>query len=135
MADWIYKNVPINFDVSSYFGFTYRITNLINDRQYIGRKYLWSFRRSRITGRRKKQPSNWKTYYGSCDELKNDIKALGKHLFKREILEFHTTKAMTNYEETRLLFVYDVLCAKMPNGQFRFYNANILGRYYRGHIE
>ena len=68
---------------------------------------------------------------GSCPELKEDIKLLGKPSFSREILSLHTTKGRTNYEETRQLFLHDVLTKTLTDGTPAFYNSNILGRYYR----
>jgi len=118
-------------DVGDYFGFVYRITNLTNQRQYIGRKYFWSFRTPKGKKRKVKQESDWKRYYGSCPELKEDIKLVGnKMLFKREILSLHETKGKTNFEETRQLFLNNVLTESL-NGQPAYYNSNILSRYFR----
>ena len=118
-------------DVGDYFGFVYLITNLTNQRQYIGRKYFWSFRTPKGKKRKVKQESDWKKYYGSCPELKEDVKEFGKENFKREILSLHETKGKTNYEETRQLFVNNVLSESLDNGDPKYYNSNILGRYYR----
>jgi len=118
-------------DVGDYFGFVYLITNLTNQRQYIGRKYFWSFRTPKGKKRKVKQESDWKKYYGSCPELKEDVKQFGKENFKREILSLHETKGKTNYEETRQLFVNNVLSESLDNGNPKYYNSNILGRYYR----
>ena len=118
-------------DVGDYFGFVYLITNLTNQRQYIGRKYFWSFRTPKGKKRKVKQESDWKKYYGSCPELKEDVKEFGKENFKREILSLHGTKGKTNYEETRQLFVNNVLSESLDNGNPKYYNSNILGRYYR----
>jgi hypothetical protein len=118
-------------DVGDYFGFVYLITNLTNQRQYIGRKYFWSFRTPKGKKRKVKQESDWKRYYGSCPELKEDVKEFGKENFKREILSLHETKGKTNYEETRQLFVNNVLSESLDNGDPKYYNSNILGRYYR----
>ena len=43
--------------------------------------------------RRVKKESDWKLYYGSSDELKEDVKLLGTHMFRREILSLHKSKA------------------------------------------
>jgi len=118
-------------DVGDYFGFVYLITNKSNQRQYIGRKYFWSFRTPKGKKRKVKQESDWKKYYGSCPELKEDVKQFGKENFKREILSLHETKGKTNYEETRQLFVNNVLSESLDNGNPKYYNSNILGRYYR----
>lgn len=135
MSNWIYKNKPIDFDVSKYFGFTYMITNLTNNKKYIGRKYLWSFRKPKGSKRRKKIESNWKKYYGSCDELKEDIKRLGKNNFKREIIKFYHSKLGVNYNETKLLVINDVLNKKFDNGEYEYYNSNIMNKYFRAYID
>ena len=118
-------------DINGYYGFVYLITNTINERKYIGRKYFWSFRKKKGHTRRTKQESDWKKYYGSCPELKEEIKTTGKEYFKREILSIHTTLGKCNYEETRQLFVNSVLTESLEDGTPAYYNSNVLGRYYR----
>ncbi len=118
-------------DVGDYFGFVYVITNLTNKRQYIGRKYFWAFRTPKGKKRKVKQESDWKKYYGSCPELKEDLKLYGKTQFKREIISLHKTKGQCNYEETRQLFYNNVLTEATNDGTPAYYNSNILGRYMR----
>jgi hypothetical protein len=118
-------------DIGEYFGFVYRITNKYNQRQYIGRKYFWSFRKPPGKKRKVKQESDWKKYYGSCPELKEDIKLYNKENFDREILSLHTTKGQCNYEETKQLFLNNVLIEALDDGCPAYYNSNILGRYMR----
>ena len=118
-------------DIGDYYGFVYLITNKSNQRQYIGRKYFWSFRKPPGKKRKVKQESDWKKYYGSCPELKEDIKKYGKETFSRVILSLHTTKGLCNYEETKQLFLNNVLSESLDNGVPAFYNSNILGRYMR----
>ena len=118
-------------DVGDYFGFVYLITNLTNQRQYIGRKYFWSFKTPKGKKRKVKQESDWKKYYGSCPELKEDLKKYGKETFSRVILSLHTTKGLCNYEETKQLFLNNVLSESLDNGMPAYYNSNILGRYMR----
>ena len=130
---WTY--LERNFDSDSIgdnFGFVYKITNLLNGRSYIGRKYFWSFRTPPGKKRKVKQESDWKRYYGSCPELKEDIKKNDtKVFFKREILSLHKTKGTCNFEETKQLFLNNVLSEALDNGEPAFYNSNILGRYMR----
>lgn len=129
---WWYKDGVFESDeINGYYGFVYLITNTIDERKYIGRKYFWSFRKKKGQNRRSKQESDWKNYYGSCPELKEDIKKYGKNNFRREILSLHTTLGKVNYEETRLLFVHSVLTESLTDGTPAFYNSNVLGRYYR----
>jgi len=116
-------------DIGDYFGFVYCIINKYNQRQYIGRKYFWSFRTPPGKKRRVKQESDWKKYYGSCPELKEDIKKYNKENFNREILSLHTKKMDCNYEETKQLFLNNVLSESLDDGTPAYYNQNILGRY------
>ena len=118
-------------DIGEYFGFVYCITNKYNQRQYIGRKYFWSFRTPPGKKRRVKQESDWKKYYGSCPELKEDIKKYNKENFNREILSLHKAKGDCNYEETKQLFINNVLTESLDDGTPAYYNSNILGRYMR----
>jgi len=129
---WIYNERPFTSDdVHDYFGFVYLITNFSNQRQYIGRKYFWSFRTPPGKKRKVKQESDWKKYYGSCPELKDDLKVFGKETFSREILSLHSTKGSCNFEETKQLFLNNVLQESLDTGGPAYYNSNILGRYMR----
>ena len=129
---WIYKNKPFSSDdIGNHYGFVYLITNKSNKRQYIGRKYFWSFRTPPGKKRKVKQESDWQKYYGSCPELKEDIKRYGKEIFSREILSLHGTKGTCNFEETKQLFLNNVLSEALDDGSPAYYNSNILGRYMR----
>ena len=129
---WMYNGVSFtSSDIQDYFGFVYLIRNTINGRKYIGRKYLWQFRTPKGKRRKVKSESDWKNYYGSCPELKEDIIKFGRENFSRTILSLHKTKGKTNYEETRQLFTNNVLTESLDNGEPAFYNSNILSRYYR----
>ena len=81
--------------------------------------------------RKVKQESDWQKYYGSCPELKEDIKKYGKEIFSREILSLHGTKGTCNFEETKQLFLNNVLSEALDDGSPAYYNSNILGRYMR----
>tara|TARA_B100001113_G_scaffold197332_1_gene161661 strand:- start:564 stop:1007 length:444 start_codon:yes stop_codon:yes gene_type:complete len=129
---WLYEGKPFTSDdIGDQFGFVYRITNLQTGKRYIGRKYFTSRRKPRGGKRRVTSESDWKKYYGSSDELKSDVKQLGKEIFKREILSLHATKGKVNFEETKQLFVNNVLIETLSDGTPAYYNSNILGRYYR----
>jgi hypothetical protein len=129
---WTYGGKVFNSDdVHDYFGFVYCITNVSTKRKYLGRKYFWSFRKPPGKKRKVKQESDWKKYYGSCPELKEDIKKYGKEIFSREIISLHRTKGLCNYEETKQLFLNNVLSESLDNGTPAYYNSNILGRYMR----
>ena len=129
---WSYNNKPFSSaDIGEYFGFVYLITNKSNNRKYIGRKYFFSFRTPKGKKRKVKSESDWKNYYGSCPELKEDIIKFGRENFSRTILSLHKTKGKTNFEETRQLFTNGVLTESLDNGTPAYYNSNILNRYFR----
>ena len=129
---WTYQGTTFtSSDIDDFFGFVYRITNLQDGREYIGRKYFWKFRTPRGKKRKVKSESDWKKYYGSCPELKEEILKLGRHNFSRVMLSLHKTAGKTNYEETRQLFTNNVLTEALDNGTPKYYNSNILSRYFR----
>lgn len=97
-----WENIPE--DISQWFGFVYRITSLSNGKKYIGKKQFWSNqKRPPLKGqkrsRRVTKESDWKKYYGSSNELKEDLQKYGKENFKREILELTTCKWESAYLE------------------------------------
>lgn len=127
---WTFNGKEIESqDISDYFGFVYQITNLTNNRKYIGRKYFFTSRRKKGKKRRIRQESNWKEYYGSSAKLLTDVETLGKQSFKREIISFHKTKGEVNYAEVKIQFQYEVL-EKMLGDQREYYNENIANRYF-----
>jgi len=73
--------------------------------------------------------SDWDTYYGSSEELKNDVKTLGPDKFKREILRFCTSLTSLTYFEAKAQFDSD--CLLYPD---KFYNAWIMCRTRRDHL-
>ena len=131
---WTYQGTTFTSDdINGFFGYVYCITNLQTGRKYIGRKYFVQKRKPR-SGKGKRRvtsESDWKKYYGSSDELKGDLKKFGKGIFKREILSLHKTKGTVNFEETKQLFLNNVLTEALDDGTPAYYNSNILGRYMR----
>lgn len=135
MEQWIHKGQPVLEIPEGMVGFVYLITNKINGRQYIGKKFCWSRRRKKVAGRKNRKivikESDWQTYWSSSDEIKTDVEKLGKDSFTREILEFYKMKKQISYAEVEQQVKQDVLTAKFPDGTYRFYNSNILGKYFR----
>ena len=96
------------------FGFIYEITNLTNNRKYIGKKQMVrKIRRKPLKGKKRKRidyiESDWKTYTGSSDVLNEDIKNLGMNNFKFNILKFCNSKFELSYFEAKIQFEKDVL--------------------------
>jgi len=129
---WRYLGEVFDSDhIQDNFGFVYLIYCTETNRKYLGRKYFWSFRTPKGKKRKVKQESDWKQYYGSCPELKEDVIKYGKDKFIRTILSLHKTGGKTNYEETRQLFLNNVLTESLDDGTPLYYNSNILSRYFR----
>jgi len=119
-------------DIDGNYGFVYIITNTVNDRKYIGKKWFWSLRKKKIKGKKRakrvKLESDWKDYYGSSAELLADIEKYGKDNFKREILVLCKTKGDTSYHEARLQFEFRVLESD------EYYNSWIICKVRKNHI-
>lgn len=102
--DWTYNGEPISQIPEGYIGFVYLITNLTNNKKYIGKK-LAQFRKSRppLKGKKNRRKytveSDWKDYWGSSDRLNEDVTNLGTEKFTREILYFCKSKAELSYLE------------------------------------
>ena len=129
---WTYKGTTFtSADIGDFFGYVYCITNKQSGRKYIGRKYFQQHRKHRGSRRKRTSESNWKAYYGSSPELQADVQCFGKAIFRREIISLHKTKGKVNYEETRQLFLNNVLTESLDDGTPAYYNSNVLGRYYK----
>ena len=127
---WVYKGTNFSSnDIGDFFGYVYLITNKSTGKKYIGRKYFVQKRKPKGGKRRVTSESDWKKYYGSSPELKSDVSTYGKENFSREILSLHTTLGQVNYEETKQLFLNNVLMEALDDGTPAYYNSNILGRY------
>ena len=130
---WLFESQEIEALPEDCVGFVYLITNLTNGRKYIGKK-LARFKTSkpplkgRKNRRRGSKESDWREYYGSNDELNEDIKNLGTENFKREILFYCYSKAECSYIEAREQFSRQVLEST------EYYNGHIQVRVHGSHI-
>ena len=127
---WTYKNKEVTEIPAEFIGFVYLITNITNDRKYIGKK-LTQFKRSKkpLKGRTNKRrytvESDWKDYYGSSDELTADVELLGKDKFTREIMFWCKSKSELSYIEAREQFTHKVLESR------EWYNGHIRVRVHQ----
>jgi len=136
---WYYKDIEVTELPDTCVGFVYLITNLTNDRKYIGKK-LAKFSKTKIktitlkSGEKKKKKikskvdSDWLEYYGSSIELSLDVSTLGQDKFKREILYFCSSKAASSYLEAKEQMLRNVLESN------DYYNNNIMIRVHGNHI-
>ena len=96
------------------FGFIYEITNLTNNRKYIGKKQCLSVKkRPPLKGKTKKRhqivETDWRTYTSSSNELNNDISILGIENFLFKIIMWCNSKWELSYHEAKLQFEKEVL--------------------------
>jgi hypothetical protein len=96
------------------YGFIYEITNLTNNRKYIGKKQCLTVRKKPpLKGKKNKRhvvlETDWKGYTSSSNQLNRDIEKLGKDKFKFKILRWCNSKWELAYNETRLQFEEEVL--------------------------
>lgn len=140
---WIYKEKEIS-SVSEVpdgaIGFVYLLTNLSNNKKYIGKKFLYSERKKALTKKEiaelpnkrlkkwktVKKESDWLQYDSSSEEVKKDMVA--GDMFRKEIIEFTYSKIQTTYLEVKLQFINNVLESD------DWYNNNINSSWFRGNI-
>jgi hypothetical protein len=113
--DWTHNGERFTSDdIGDFYGYVYRITNLVNGHDYVGRKYFNTVRKLKpLMGFKRKRKvikeTDWKEYWGSSKRLLEDIEKHGKHNFKREIICLCDTRGQTNYMEAKIQFEEDVL--------------------------
>ena len=133
---WIYKNnmiTSIEDMPEDSIGFIYIVYHKPTNKKYIGKKILEVSKKlpplkGKKRVRRVKKESDWLSYFGSNDTIREMIKEGKQDEFKREILFFAKTKRQLSYLETRELFKRDVLESD------EYFNSNILGKFYKGNI-
>lgn len=128
---WLYNDKELtDEDIKGYYGFIYRIDNMVDNRGYIGRKYFTKAGTKQVKGKKKKtrKESDWRDYYGSSPRLLADIERLGKDNFKRTIVRLCKTRGETNYWEAKYQFQLEVLESD------QYYNDNILVKFTRRNI-
>jgi hypothetical protein len=120
---WIFNNKQVKAEdiPTGAIGFIYLITNLTNNKKYIGKKLLTMASSKQVKGKKIKtrKPSDWVNYWSSCKELKDDVLLLGADKFKREILYFTYTISTHTYLEEREQYDRRVLESE------DYYNENI----------
>jgi hypothetical protein len=137
---WLYENTHVEQLPENCVGFVYLITNTVTGRKYIGKK-LAKFSRTTYrvvklkNGNKKRKKikskvdSDWQLYYGSNNQLNQDILALGADNFTRQILFYCRSKAECSYIEAREQFNHRVLESD------DWYNGQIVCRIHGSHIK
>lgn len=141
---WIYQdeliesidNVP-----EGAVGFIYLLTNLESGRRYIGKKSLFSERKTKLNKKEVaalenkrlkkwkmvKKESEWLGYMSSSEEIKKEA-AQGVQ-FRKEIICWTFSKIETYYLEVKLQFQNNVLESD------EWYNKNIASKWFKGNLK
>ena len=136
---WYYKNEPFSayapsLHISEYQGFVYVITDLTNNKKYVGKKGFWSKKtlpplKGKTRKRRSIVESDWKIYYGSSDQVKQILQENGEQSFHREILHLCKSKGEMSYLEAKEQFDRRVLLDD------NYYNGIINCKIHRSHVK
>lgn len=134
---WYYNDREFNpseDELRDWQGFVYIITDLTNNKKYIGKKGFWSRKtlpplKGKTRKRRSIVESNWRDYFGSSDLVKQLLKENGEQGFRREILHFCKSKGEMGYLEAKEQFDRSVLLDDT------YYNGIINCRIHRSHVQ
>lgn len=127
---WLYEEQEFT-DQQDYYGFIYLITNLTNNRKYIGRKYFTKSKTRQVKGKKRKSriTSDWSDYWGSNTELQNDVAQLGQDNFTRKIVRLCKTRVECSYYETKYILEVDALL------KTEYYNSWLSARIRGDHLK
>ena len=133
--NWLFENKEFTSEeIGDYVGFVYLITDLKNNKMYVGKKNFWSIRKlpplkGQKRKRTKKAESDWKNYFGSSEAVKLLVEEYGQDSFKREILRLCKTKGEMSYFEAKEQFDREVLFSD------EYYNAFIGCKIHANHVK
>lgn len=132
---WYYKDEEFTSEkIGDYIGFVYIITDLSNQKKYIGKKLFKSKRRlPPLKGKTRKRTvvkeSDWQDYFGSSDEVKSLVEEHGRDNFHREILHLCMAKGELSYME---LYEQIMRHALIKDD---YYNGIVQAKIHRSHVK
>jgi len=135
MDQWTYNKKSFESEqIGDYVGFVYLITDLSNNKKYIGKKNFWSTRRlPPLKGKKRKRvvknESDWKDYFGSSEQVKLLVESHGRNNFTREILHLCNSKGEMSYLEAKEQFDRNVLFSN------EYYNEFIGCKIHAKHVK
>jgi hypothetical protein len=132
---WLRDDVEFTSDmIGDYVGFVYIITDLTNNKKYVGKKLFESKRtlpplKGKTRKRKVTKESDWMSYYGSSEELMLLVEANGADSFKREILHLCHSRGEMSYLEAKEQFDRGVLLSN------DYYNGIIQVKIHKSHVK
>lgn len=120
--------------IEDYIGFVYVITDLRNDKKYVGKKLFKSTKKlPPLKGKSRKRTvikeSDWQDYFGSSEDVKALVEEHGRETFKREIIHLCKSKGEMSYLEAKEQFDRNVLLSD------EYYNGIINCKIHRTHVK
>ena len=118
--------------VQPYYGMVYLLINKETKRKYIGKKFFWSKVTRSVKGKKKKVlvESDWKKYYGSNKELKEEL-ANGAE-FERYVVHLCESKTECAYWEMD----YQIRCEALLTEEYynQFIGGKINGKWLKRNL-
>ena len=132
---WYYNGEEFTSEmIEDNVGFVYIITNVSNNKKYVGKKTLVSKRKlPPLKGKKRRRTkiveSKWQDYFGSSDEVNSILEEHGRDIFKREILHLCKSKSEMSYLELKEQMEREVLLND------EYYNGIIQVKIHRAHVK
>ena len=132
---WLLGDVEFTSDmIEDYIGFVYVITDLRNNKKYVGKKLFRSTKKlPPLKGKSRKRTvikeSDWQDYFGSSEDVKALVEEHGRETFKREIIHLCKAKGEMSYLEAKEQFDRNVLLSD------EYYNGIINCKIHRTHVK
>lgn len=132
---WHYQGKPFTSDdIGDHVGFVYIITDLSTNMKYVGKKLFRSTRKlpplkGKTRRRTKVVESDWQTYFGSSEEVKQLVEERGEDNFHREILHLCKSKGELSYMELKEQMDREVLLRD------DYHNGIIQVKIHRSHVK
>lgn len=129
---WLYDGKPFDSShIGDFYGFVYLLENPSTNKKYIGKKFFWTRTTRSVKGKKKRvtKESDWKSYYGSNELLKQELNEQANHqTVKRTILHLCRTKGECSYFEIKEQLAVDALLKE------EYYNAFVGCKIHRKHL-
>ena len=120
---WYYNGKEFSETPNDYTGFVYLITEVDTGKKYIGKKNFYRPKilpknSKRTRRKRVKIESDWRSYFGSSEQVQRLVEEKGESNYKREILRLCKSKGEMSYYEAKLQFENDVLLSEEYYNEF-----------------
>jgi hypothetical protein len=113
------------FNPDDFVGFIYKIIHKSSGKSYIGKKVFKFKRKKTKNNKSRTKESDWRDYTSSSELVNEMIVECGMDDFEFIILALCSGKCLLTYTELEMQFAHDVLRARLPNGERKFFNNTV----------